>query len=412
MKAPKLELSKFTGSVAKATGTTADAEVDIARIVKRPQIRKKLGDLTEMAASIKHKGVLQPIILHAEVDGTFRLIAGERRLESAKLAGLTKIPAVIKRNLSELEIRGIQVAENNDREDIPVYDQVMGVIEDIDTHGFQGALSIWGRTEAWLSKRQGVKKYAEPVLKLLQDDLCGDLEVLQSLNQLHNKSEKEFKALVDRMRSGQTVGRDDVRSRLAAVKDWERLSKEHAATKPRGAQDSERAAAAVEDAPEAASHDGSGKKGKASAKTAASPAASSKAQRSGASAKHAPAESGRKVEREKQAVVGLREMLFDYGQNSKAHVASLQEHMLELQYDPTEAEWVMWSGFLTVTLPMLEALGTDRGLAYLRRLQQAVKGGDPGQLWSQLHPVREGEDPQDEGASRVPVPERPADWTF
>lgn len=411
MKAPKIEIQKFTGVADQAAGG-----IDIARIVKRPQVRSQLGDLSELVESIKDIGVKSPIQVHAEPDGSYRLIAGERRVEAAKLAGLTRIPAVINRNLSELEIRKIQVSENNDRKDLPAYDQAKGVWEDVEKHGFQEAVSIWNRTEAWVSKRMAVKKYHDEVLALLLDDLCGDLEVLNSLNQLYGKSEREFKALVERLRSGHPVTRDDVRGRLAAVKEWDKLSKARSPAQPAAAAaGSAPASDHVEEAAESGAH--VEKPSKAGTKAAAAPAPKSaaKGQRAESAQKGgAQDRSGgdRKLERERHALVGLREMLFDYGQNSKAHVASLQQRMLDLQYDPTEAEWVMWSGFLTVTLPMLEALGSDRGFAYLRRLQQAVKSGDPAQLWAELHPVREGEDPEDEGASRVPVPERPADWTF
>jgi len=396
MAKPKLELANFTGVVAKASGTTADAEIEISRIEKRPQVRTKIGDLTQLAASIKAQGVIEPVIVHAEANGTFRLIAGERRVEGSKLAGLTKIPAIIKRGLSEREIRALQVTENNEREDLTPYDQAMGVIQDVEQFGFKEATEIWNRTDAWVSKRVAVKRYAEPVLKLLNDELCGDLEVLHSLNQLLAKSEEEFQALVKRLRQHETVSREDVRGKLASVKEWERQTHERAAQK---------AAAAPKAPPAPAPKKGKGGDGKASPAPAQSKAR--------AAAGSHPADAGdRERARQTQAIAGLREMLFDYGVNGRAHISSLQNHMLELGYDLPEGEWVLWSGFMDVMLPLMEALGEDRASAYVRRLQGALKNKPPADLWRELHPVRDGEDARDAAANRVPLAEKPSGWTF
>ena len=73
--------------------------LDIGRIFPgEQQPRKTFRDdsLRELAASIKEKGVLQPVIVSRVGDGTFRLVTGERRWRAAGLAGLKKLPALIK----------------------------------------------------------------------------------------------------------------------------------------------------------------------------------------------------------------------------------------------------------------------------------------------------------------------------
>jgi ParB family chromosome partitioning protein len=417
---PKLALADYTGVVAKATGTTADAEIEIARVVKRRQVRTKLGDLTELANSIKAQGVIEPIVLHAEVDGTFRLIAGERRLEASKLAGLSKIPAVIKRNLSERAIRGMQVTENNDREDLSPFDQAMGVIEDVEKYGFQEAVAIWNRSDAWVSKRVAVNKYAAPVRKLLEDELCDDLEVLHSLNQLHAKSEQEYNALAERLRRRHPVSREDAREKLASVKEWERQTKEHAARRvaaAAAAPANEPAATPTKPVPATAAR-APARRAELQAADEAAPsvaegrdrnAGKSVAQRAGAADLASQPDGRARIEGE---VAGLREMLFDYGQSAHAHFGSLLKRFPELEYELPDGEWVLWSGFQTVVLPMLEALGPDRSAAYLRRVQQAIRSAKPSELWSELHPVRDGEDPGSESPKRTPVPKKPDGWTF
>jgi ParB family chromosome partitioning protein len=72
--------------------------------------------LEELAASIKEKGVLQPITVRGKGE-TFELVAGERRWRAAQVAGLSEIPAVV-RELSDQEVMEIALIENLQREDL------------------------------------------------------------------------------------------------------------------------------------------------------------------------------------------------------------------------------------------------------------------------------------------------------
>jgi ParB family chromosome partitioning protein len=95
-------------------------EIEIAKILRNEnQPRKLFKDdaLKELASSIKEKGVLQPIIVSRIGDGTFRLIAGERRWRASALAGLKKIPALIK-NVSSRDSIEIALIENIQREEL------------------------------------------------------------------------------------------------------------------------------------------------------------------------------------------------------------------------------------------------------------------------------------------------------
>ncbi len=94
--------------------------IDITRIMPgEQQPRKVFKDtaLQELAASIKEKGVLQPIIVSRTGDGTFKLIAGERRWRASSLAGLKKIPAMVK-DVASADSLEIALIENIQREDL------------------------------------------------------------------------------------------------------------------------------------------------------------------------------------------------------------------------------------------------------------------------------------------------------
>ncbi|MGW8182214.1 MAG: ParB/RepB/Spo0J family partition protein, partial [bacterium] len=94
--------------------------LDIGRIFpgdQQPRKTFKDESLKELAASIKEKGVLQPVIVSRVGDGTFRLVTGERRWRASSVAGLKKIPALIK-NVASKDSLEIALIENIQREDL------------------------------------------------------------------------------------------------------------------------------------------------------------------------------------------------------------------------------------------------------------------------------------------------------
>ena len=74
-------------------------------------------ELAELADSIREHGIIQPLIVNDEVNGTYTLIAGERRLRAAQLAGLNSVPVVI-RNADEQELLELALIENIQRSDL------------------------------------------------------------------------------------------------------------------------------------------------------------------------------------------------------------------------------------------------------------------------------------------------------
>ncbi|MBS4959485.1 MAG: ParB/RepB/Spo0J family partition protein [Clostridiales bacterium] len=100
-------------------GKTGPFEVDINKIEpNRQQPRKKFEEegLEELASSIREYGIVQPIIVRKEGD-SYSIIAGERRWRAAKIAGLTKMPVIIKK-MGEKEAFEIALIENIQREDL------------------------------------------------------------------------------------------------------------------------------------------------------------------------------------------------------------------------------------------------------------------------------------------------------
>ena len=110
-------------------GAQVLAEISIADIKPSPfQPRRAFAAeaLDELAASIQHHGVLQPIVVRALPQGGFELIAGERRWRAAQQAGLQTIP-VVQRDVSDREASAFALIENIQREDLNVVEEALGL---------------------------------------------------------------------------------------------------------------------------------------------------------------------------------------------------------------------------------------------------------------------------------------------
>ncbi len=102
-------------------------ELDITEIEPdRSQPRKNFDSesLAELAASIKQHGVLQPILVRPSSSG-YTIVAGERRWRAARLAGLTRVPVLIK-DLTDLEAMSVTLVENLQREDLNPVEEAQG----------------------------------------------------------------------------------------------------------------------------------------------------------------------------------------------------------------------------------------------------------------------------------------------
>ena len=120
-------------SIIEETPKSEIVELDISDLLANPYQPRKVFDeeaLKELAESIKEHGVFQPIIVKKTVKG-YNIIAGERRVKASRIAGLTKIPAIIK-DMTDEEMMEIALLENLQREDLTAIEEAKaykGIIE-------------------------------------------------------------------------------------------------------------------------------------------------------------------------------------------------------------------------------------------------------------------------------------------
>ncbi len=99
--------------------TQREAEIGQLR-PSRFQPRRDFSEaaLSDLARSIQEQGIVQPIVVIARGDGSFEIVAGERRFRAARLAGLERVPIVVREHTSDRELLELALVENLQREDL------------------------------------------------------------------------------------------------------------------------------------------------------------------------------------------------------------------------------------------------------------------------------------------------------
>jgi ParB family chromosome partitioning protein len=117
---------------------------------RQPRVRIQEEELAELAASIREHGVIQPLIVSPHSDGTFVLIAGERRWQAAQRAGLKKVP-VIPRQASNQELLELALIENIQRSDLNALEEA---------EAYRQLVDEFGLSHEAVSKRVGKSRVA------------------------------------------------------------------------------------------------------------------------------------------------------------------------------------------------------------------------------------------------------------
>jgi ParB family chromosome partitioning protein len=105
-------------------------------IPNRDQPRKQFDDeaLADLSASIAQHGVLQPLLVRPMPDGSYQLVAGERRWRASRMAGLTEVPVVV-RDMDEQESAELALIENLQREDLNPMEEAIGYRTLMESYG-------------------------------------------------------------------------------------------------------------------------------------------------------------------------------------------------------------------------------------------------------------------------------------
>lgn len=188
-------------------------EVSIDLVNLNPDQPRKIfneDELIELSDSIREYGVLQPIIVSKSKDGEYFLIAGERRLRASKIAGLSKIPAII-READSKNIALIALVENVQRENLSYLEEAIA---------YKKLMVEFGLSQVEISKRVG-KQQSTISNKIRLLNLPEDIQKVLINNQLTERHARALLKLDDEVLRKKVLERIVVNN--LNVKQTERL---------------------------------------------------------------------------------------------------------------------------------------------------------------------------------------------
>ena len=199
--------------------------INIGRIQPDPNQPRKTfetGKLESLAESIKEiGGIIDPLtVAHDEKENVFRIISGERRYRAAQMAGLEKLPCIIKADDREKTLL-IQLIANLQREDINPLEESAAIRSLVDKFGYSQAnvARILNKSASYISQILGLEKLAQPAREILQtSEVPKEVQIQASREK---DPEKQSEILRKASQEGKTVRQIRLDTKIAALKDEE-----------------------------------------------------------------------------------------------------------------------------------------------------------------------------------------------
>lgn len=173
-------LSALMADVAETQTAAAQGSVEqfvpIEQISPNPeQPRKRFDpeDLNDLANSIREKGVIQPLIVRRRADGTFEIVAGERRWRASQMAQLHELPVII-REFTDVEVLEVAIIENIQRADLNSIEEAAGYRQLMDKFGHtqEKMAEALGKSRSHIANLLRLLNLPDPVLEMVR---TGDL---------------------------------------------------------------------------------------------------------------------------------------------------------------------------------------------------------------------------------------------
>ena len=218
--------SHFVDEITSTRSESIGRLIDIERIEPNPhQPRKNFGDLSEMVASIKEKGVLEPILVRAIEGGRFEIIAGERRYQASKLAGLRHVPS-IEVDVDNRGMLEISLIENLQRKDLTPFEEAAAIQRLCDQFRYthEEIARKLGKSRTVITEALSLNRMPETVQeRCRQADIESKSMLLQIVRQ---DTEEAMHQLVDRI-TGEGITREQARRFNKSESDEERRPKRY-----------------------------------------------------------------------------------------------------------------------------------------------------------------------------------------
>src|SRR5207247_8875713 len=153
------------------------------------QPRTEIGDLTELTASIKEKGVLEPLLVKPTL-GRWMIIAGERRWRAATKAGLKEVPC-IEMNVDDSAVAEIALIENMQRKDLTPWEEADGLRALCDRFGYthEEVARKVGKSRSTVTEALSISAITEAIREVCRDsDIVSKSLLLQIVRKTDDES--------------------------------------------------------------------------------------------------------------------------------------------------------------------------------------------------------------------------------
>ena len=169
--------------------------------------------LSELADSIAQHGVLQPLVVRPMSNGTYQLVAGERRWRAARMAGLSEVPVIIK-ELSDEDTIEIAMIENLQREDLNPLEEALGYRYMMDTLNItqEQAAEKVGKSRPVIANALRLLKLPEEIQEMVKNNV---------ISSGHARALLAFESEKDMIIAANLIIKEDL-----SVRDIEKLVKE------------------------------------------------------------------------------------------------------------------------------------------------------------------------------------------
>jgi len=201
--------SHFVEELTASHSETIGRLIDIGRIEPNPhQPRKEFGGLDELVASVKEKGILEPILVRSH-EGGFQIIAGERRYQAAVKAGLQRLPCIE----VDVDTRGmleISLIENLQRRDLTAFEEAAALQRLCDQFRYthDEIATKLGKSRTVITETLTLNKMPEDVQeRCRQADIVSKSMLLQIVRQ---ETAKDMHQLIDKI-TCDGINRDEAR---------------------------------------------------------------------------------------------------------------------------------------------------------------------------------------------------------
>lgn len=181
------------------------------------QPRTNMGNIEELAASIREKGVLEPILVRSVGSNQYEIISGERRFRAASLAGLDEIPA-IELEADDKETLEIALIENIQRKDLTAFEEAEGFLLLQQKFGYthEKISKVIGKSRTTITETLMINDLPDRIRAMCREAGIANKSVLVQVARAG--SEEAMEKVVRRFAAGE-ISREDLRKQTASKPD-------------------------------------------------------------------------------------------------------------------------------------------------------------------------------------------------